>query len=144
MKLTPFEGEVIDSILWQIKGFKEGIVTERATNRILRASIRRIKTTNIGFSLESEKETNNENDHAIPVKVIIKMILDSKNINKESILKVLSKYYVSVVITKKEHKITLKKHGLESEMPTNWNTIDPLARYKAAGIEIIENKLHTR
>ena len=89
MKLTPFESEVIDSILWQIKGFKEGVVTERATNRILRASIRRIKTTNIGFSLESEKETNNENDHAIPVKIVIKMIIDSKNINKESILKVL-------------------------------------------------------
>lgn len=140
MKLTPFESEIIDSILWQIKGFKNGVVTERATNRILRASIRRIKTTNIGFSLESEKETDNENDHAIPVKIIIEMIMDSKNINKESILQVLSKYYVSVVITRKEHKITLKKHGLESDMPSNWNNIDPLARYKAAGIKIIENK----
>jgi len=43
-------------------------------------------------------------------------------------------------ISKHEHIAILKKLGLESDMPSNWNGVDPFARYKYAGIEIIENQ----
>lgn len=54
MNLTPFESEIVDSLLWKIKGFKEGHVSERATNRVLRASLRRVKHRLVGYSFESE------------------------------------------------------------------------------------------
>ena len=140
MELTDFESEIIDSLLWQVKGFKNGHVSERATKRILRASIRRIKSKNIGFSSASENETKNDEDHAVPVKVIIQMIMDSKNIDRASIIEILDKFFVSVTITKKEHKETLKNNGLESDMPNDWDFNDPFARYKSVGIKINEIK----
>jgi len=48
MNLTLFENEIIDSLLWQIKGYKDGYVSERATNRILSVSLCRIKHRLIG------------------------------------------------------------------------------------------------
>ena len=43
MQFTPFESEILDSILWQVEGFKIGRVIQRATTRILRATIRRTR-----------------------------------------------------------------------------------------------------
>src|SRR5258705_265551 len=34
MKLTPFESEILDSILWQVEGLRLGRVTLRATRRV--------------------------------------------------------------------------------------------------------------
>lgn len=139
MRLTPFENEVVDSLLWQIKGFKEGYVTERATNRILRASLRRIKHRLVGYSAESAKTSSTDNDHAVPVKIIIKMLMEAPELSKDVAIDLLSRFYISVTITRREHTVVLKELDLESEMPSNWDGVDPLARYKQAGIEIIEN-----
>ena len=43
MKFTPFESEVLESILWLAEGLRIGRVTKRVTTRILRATIRRIR-----------------------------------------------------------------------------------------------------
>ena len=137
MNLTSFESEIIDSLLWQIRGFKEGHVSERATNRVLRASLRRVKHRLAGFSAESSNALSTNNDHAVPVKVVVKMLIDTPELTKDAVLEVLNKFYVSVVISEHEHTSTLKDLGLESEMPENWDGIDPFARYKHARIEII-------
>lgn len=138
MKLTPFENEIIDSLLWQVKGFKEGHVTERATNRVLRASLRRVKHRISGYSTESTKAKTTHIDHAVPVKIIIKLLMESPELTKEGILEVLRKFYISVTISEHEHTSVLKNLGLESEMPENWNGIDPFARYKRARIKVIK------
>ena len=74
------------------------------------------------------------------MKVIIEMLIDTPELTKDIALKILSKFYVSVTISKHEHISILKKLGLESEMPENWDGIDPFARYKYAGIEIIDKQ----
>jgi len=66
--------------------------------------------------------------------------MDSPELTKDIIVETLSNFYVSVTISKHEHIAVLKKKGLESDMPSNWNRVDPYARYKYAGIEIIENQ----
>ena len=98
MNLTPFESEIVDSLLWQIKGFKEGHISERATNRILRASLRRIKHRLVGYSIESISALSTDNDHVVPVKVIIKILMDSSELTKDIIVETLSNFYVSVTI----------------------------------------------
>jgi hypothetical protein len=140
MNLTRFESEIVDSLLWQIKGFKDGYVSERATNRILRASLRRIKHRLIGYSEESKKETATDKDHAIPIKVIIQMLMEEPNLSKNVTIEILRQFYISVTITKYEHTVLLKKLGLASKMPNDWNGVDPLARYKKAGIQVVETK----
>ena len=91
MNLTPFKYEIIDSLLWQIKGFKEGEVSERATNRILRASLRRIKPRLIGCT----KVTATNNDHDVPVKVIVQLLPGTQDLSKISVIDILGKFYTS-------------------------------------------------
>jgi len=79
-----------------------------------------------------------DNDHAIPVKVIIKMLMDKPSLSEKVIIEILRQFYVSVTVTKYEHTVLLKNLGLASKMPNDWNGIDPLARYKKAGIQVIE------
>jgi len=140
MKLTPFENEMIDSLIWQIKGYKEGCVTERATNRTLRASLRRINHRVLGHSVDSIKAQSTHNDHAVPVKIIVAMLMEEPELTKERVLSILGEFYVSVTISKHEHISVLKTLGLESDMPKNWDGVDPFARYKTAGIEIVKNE----
>lgn len=66
MKLTPFESEILDSILWQVEGFRLARVTGRATTRILRATLRRIKPRIIART-QSAEPGKRERDHAIPI-----------------------------------------------------------------------------
>lgn len=65
--LTPFELEMLDFILWLLRGYREEAITKRVAIRMLRASLRRIKPPLIGFSIESEESDDNELDHAVPV-----------------------------------------------------------------------------
>ncbi len=45
---------------------------------------------------------------------------------------------VFVLITKEEDE-HLNKAGYRNKMPSEWDGRDPLARYKAVGIELVEN-----
>ena len=138
--MTEFENEMIASILWQIKGLRENEVSQRATKRILRASLRRISAKHIGSSIEAEainlKPSLIDIDHVIPVNVITNMILAQTDINKKSLVVFLGKYHCTAKITKQQHTQVLKEAGLSSKMPKDWDSVDLLARYSRVGIII--------
>ena len=134
MNLTPFESEIVDSILWQVEGFKIGRVTERATNRILRATIRRIRPRLIARS-EAANEDSREIDHAVPLKVLCRHILSSPDLDRSKLETILQEWLVTVELAASEHGI-LQKCGLGSRMPQDWDGVDPLARYRIAAIRI--------
>ncbi|MDW3095383.1 MAG: hypothetical protein R8G33_06910 [Gammaproteobacteria bacterium] len=136
IKLTPFETEVLESILWQLKGFKEGFVTDRVTRRILRATLRRLKPCLIGHSVNAVNSKQVEIDHAVPLKEVVAMLMELDNLSSVELIDLLNKYLVSVQLTPREHRVVLKDHGVSSSMPDNWDGDDALARYKKAGIEI--------
>ena len=136
MKFTPFESEILDSILWQVEGFKCGRVTRRATTRILRATMRRIKPRLIARSQSVEPGTG-ELDHAIPLRVVCDYILDIKNLNRRKLQKILANWLVMVELTTQEHREVLPKYGLSRSMPKDWDKVDLLARYQTAGIQFL-------
>ena len=88
----------------------------------------------VGLSLS---DGNLVYDHAIPFNLTQKELLALPEVTQESVQKVLLKH-VAAVITQEEHG-QLGKSGYASKMPDDWDHIDPLARYKAVGIEIVEN-----
>jgi len=77
-------------------------------------------------------------DHAIPFKYLQSELLELDDVTPETVRGVLRKYEVRVWITKAEDRL-LSAKKLRSKMPDAWNRTDPLARYKAAGIQLIEN-----
>lgn len=140
MKLTPFESEIVDSLIWQVKGFKTGFVSERATNRVLRASLRRIKHRTVGVSENGTSAQRQAKDHAVPVKVIISTLMEAPVLDRDFVLETLSQFYVSVILSEDEHVVVLKNLGLESDMPPDWDGKEPFARYRVAGIEVLPLK----
>ncbi len=133
MPLTPFESEVLESILWQVEGCKNGRVTERVTTRILRATIRRIKPRLIARS-EAAENGKSVVDHTVPVHTLCKRILDTPDLDRTKLEEILQEWLVCAHLTEVEHTETLAKHNLQNSMPHDWDNKDPLARYKAAGI----------
>jgi hypothetical protein len=136
MKLTPFESEILDSILWQVKGYKIGRVTQRTTTRILRATIRRIRPRLIARS-EAADGDGREIDHAIPLQVLCNRVLSTPDLDRSKLETILDEWLVTVELTGAEHREVLQKCGLASRMPHDWDGADPLARYRAAGIRFL-------
>src|SRR6266516_1317235 len=135
MKFTPFESEVLESILWQVGGLRIGRVTNRVTTRILRATIRRIRPRVIACSVAVHEDTA-EIDHAIPVHVLCDRILTTPDLNRKTLEMILHEWLVAVELTRSEHREVLKKCRLTSRMPHDWDGVDPLVRYVAAGISL--------
>lgn len=131
---TAFETEVIDLVVWLCKGLENGI-TERATNRILRTTLRRIKSQTIGKSVRAKKSTETVLDHAVPLKFIVAKICTGEP-SKERIVYILDQFLVSVQLTRLEHTSILHAANLAEDMPSDWDGKDCFARYKRAGIEI--------
>lgn len=77
-------------------------------------------------------------DHAIPYCYELEALMEMTEVTPETVRPVLEKYDVCVIITASEDA-RLTAAGLQHKMPNDWDEIDPLARYKAAGIEIEEN-----
>jgi hypothetical protein len=77
-------------------------------------------------------------DHAIPFRLELDALMGLPEVTVETVLRVLKKYDVSTIITKKED-VELNAAGYKSDMPSNWDGIDPLARYKAVGIKVVKN-----
>ena len=136
MNLTPFESEILDSILWQVEGFSLGRVTRRATTRILRATIRRIRPRLIARS-QSAESSDREIDHAIPLHVLCDRILNAEDLDRSKLQKIIADWLVAVELTAQEHREVLRKCGLSRSMPDDWDGIDPLARYRIAGIQLL-------
>jgi len=78
------------------------------------------------------------NDHAIPFKYLKDILLNDPDLEVATLRLHLEKHSIACLITKEED-ISLNKIGLNSKMPNNWDGIDPLARYKEAGIEVVVN-----
>jgi len=136
MKLTPFESEILDSILWQVEGFRRGRVTRRATIRILRATIRRIRPRVIARSRSAESGLG-ELDHAIPVRLVCDRILNTKGLSRSKLQQIVAEWLVTVELTSREHRKVLLKCGLSRCMPDDWDGVDALARYRVAGIKLL-------
>ena len=140
--LTPFEREVIDSIHWQLEGHCSGRVSRRATTRILRATLRRIKprlaarSIHLPATLPKRAGRDIALDHAIPLAVLVDELLSLGAASREALENAIISRLVLVAITKNEHDIVLRKAGLSKSMPSAWDGRDPFARYRAAGIEI--------
>ncbi|MGV8899389.1 MAG: hypothetical protein ACOH2B_09150 [Burkholderiaceae bacterium] len=132
--MTPFELEILDSVILQLRGFHSKEVSLRATTRILRATLRRIKPPVVGRSVKLVPGDSGEIDHAVPLKVVVDELLKRKKWAKNKLLVFLEEWLARVEITRDEHRVDLEKLGLGCAMPEDWDNIDVFARYRAAGI----------
>jgi hypothetical protein len=73
-------------------------------------------------------------DHAVPIAVLRKILIERQPQGKAEIRDLLIQHYRLGVLTKSEDD-ALSAGGLRSRMPGNWCGNDPLARYSACGIE---------
>ena len=78
-------------------------------------------------------------DHAIPFKYLQEKLLNLPTVDSRSIKKVLNKFCVSVLITRKENEL-LDSSGYRSQLPGNVGKLGFKARYSAVGIKIVKNK----
>lgn len=72
-------------------------------------------------------------DHAVPMRLVIERLLNAWP-DKEIVELVLKNLVRGVLITKNEHDL-LRREGLSSKMPSDWDGKDWTARYREAGIE---------
>jgi hypothetical protein len=77
-------------------------------------------------------------DHAIPFRYPQAELLDLSEVAKRSVASVLSRFGTIVLITREEDA-RLGAAGYGRTMPLDWDGLDHLARYRAVGIELIEN-----
>jgi len=77
-------------------------------------------------------------DHAIPFKYQLEELLQLSELTPEAVREVLLRYDTLVLITKEENG-QLNASGLGDTMPGSWDRRDPFARYKAVGIELVDN-----
>ena len=78
-------------------------------------------------------------DHAVPFKYLQTELLRLNDVTPEAVRDLLLRYEIRVLITKSEDD-RLNASGLQSKMPPMWDRTDPLARYKAVGIELVQNE----
>ena len=80
-------------------------------------------------------------DHAIPFRYLQEDLLALEDPTEHSVAEGLNRYGVIVLITKDEDR-RVSKAGYNSRMPQGWDGVDPFARYKAVGIEVLPNPEH--
>lgn len=108
------------AIFWA--GWNMGM--ERGSNKNVRTLDGRKPRIGDGYEVE----------HAVPQKELIKLI-SATDLDPAEVWQLLTTYLVTYYITKDEHD-RLKHLGLQSKMPDGWDGVDPLARYRAAGIDV--------
>ena len=86
---------------------------------------------------EGSGASNSNVEHVVPKKVIIDKLLKIDHPNQLKIRDYLEKYYRVCVVTKEEHK-RLAQMELRSEMPKDWDQLNPFSRYVQAGISVDE------
>ena len=77
-------------------------------------------------------------DHAVPFRYLQAELLGLSDVTMQSVANALSRFETIVLITKEEDS-RLSAAGYGSKMPPDWDGRDDLARYRAIGIELIEN-----
>ncbi len=79
-------------------------------------------------------------DHAIPFKYTQDALLNLSEVSTDTVRRVLLDTFASIaVLVTKEENQRLNRDGLKRAMPPDWNGTDPLARYRAVDIELVEN-----
>ena len=74
-------------------------------------------------------------EHVVPKKVVIDKLLSLEAPSTEEVRDVLDRFCIGVVVTREEDA-RMTRLGLRSEMPENWDGVDPWARYAKAGIAL--------
>ena len=82
-------------------------------------------------------------DHAVPFRYLQRELLALEVVTPATVRAVLERYGTIVLITAREDA-KLNRAGLNRRMPDDWNKTDPLARYKAVGIETVPNTVPAR
>lgn len=77
-------------------------------------------------------------DHSVPFRYQVDELMALERVTPNAVMNVLLRYGVAALITK-EQDSRLASMGLGRSMPAEWDGINPLSRYKSAGIEIIGN-----
>jgi hypothetical protein len=77
-------------------------------------------------------------DHAVPFNYLQSELLSLSPVTEQTVASTLEKYGTIVLITRAENA-RLSGAGYGSRMPLDWDRTDPLARYKALGIELVQN-----
>ena len=77
-------------------------------------------------------------DHAVPFRYLQDKLLSLAPVTEQAVALTLDKFGIIVLITKAENA-RLDAAGYGREMPQDWDGADPLARYSALDIELIEN-----
>jgi hypothetical protein len=79
-------------------------------------------------------------DHAIPFNYLESELLGASELTSEAVREKLRQYSEVFVLITKEENDRINASGLGSKMPDQWDQSDPLARCRAVGIELVENK----
>lgn len=77
-------------------------------------------------------------DHSVPFSYLQKELLDLVSVTIESVREILQRHGTACLITWDEDR-ALSKARLGRKMPEDWDRKDPLARYRAIGIEPLLN-----
>jgi hypothetical protein len=97
---------------------------------------------NILYSSKSLIENPDQDviyEHSIPFNMIRDKLINLDKITLESVSGILEEFHVVAQISLKDDK-KLKKAGLNSKMPDDWDGKNRFARYEAVGIEIVCSK----
>jgi hypothetical protein len=127
--------------------------TSYAIRTILRAAINKScpnyhgnnNKKNVRYQSLSAAKASKENqsdqtvvDHAMPVAHLLEHIRTHNLTDANELFTLVPKYSIMVLITKEEHRRLEKDHDLKKTMPVGWDGQDILARYRTAGIELVE------
>ena len=81
-------------------------------------------------------------DHAVPFKLLQDELMGLSDPTVGAVRDVLNRYGVIVLVTKEEDR-RVRMAGYGSKMPDGWDRVDPIARYRAVGIELVENAVRS-
>lgn len=76
-------------------------------------------------------------EHGVPRRVIIELLLNLSAPSQRLVRGVLEELCVGAVVTTAEDRL-LRDAGLGRRMPTDWDGRDAWARYRVAGIDVID------
>jgi hypothetical protein len=85
-------------------------------------------------------------EHMIPRSIVEKKLFENRDCQlgcSGAVADVLSQCLRVAIITVDEDRL-LKEHGLNQKMPSDWNGVNPFARYKVAGIELCDPQAYNK
>lgn len=111
--------------------------TTRIYSQYLRYAMDEFAYVNLHQSDEAKGKTKKEvvRDHVVPHSLVMDKLFAIKELNQNSVWRVIKKYYIICSITKEEDR-KLSSKGFKSKMPNGWceNEENLFARYEEVGI----------